>query len=644
LSLSVIVLRWGVVAVMLILTPSAVGETLGVSPSTLTPQSALSDSVLPSDSLHPTNGLYLIDTSARGLALSIPLTLLVWTAFFFVARYLYLRARGSASPAVLPAEHYVKHDLLWALLIYTGLTLLYFRTCLPTFTTHLVGPPEDNMVVFWNLWWANDKVFHGLGSLTFTNSIYYPEGVYIPCLVILQSCSRFLGYQIVSRRLHVYNIIMLHSFPVAGIGAFLLARYITRNSYLALLAGFLFAFCPSHFARAQHHIHINTIQFIPFFVLYYLRMVREQSTRMLWLAALFFLLNTLADWNYMFFAGFFMVFRYLYQAMRERRIILADLLRRNAIITGCTVLVMLPWVWPMMKVGMAHPEVTYFGHNTSVVDLLGLFVPGPYHLLNATPFIDSINSSYTGNPWEVASYIGLISIVLVVVSFRKLVARHAELMLLAFCFLILGFGATLHIGGFVTPAIFMPEASFKIIPLLSNLRNPSRLIIYVYLFWSILAVVALQLLASRMKSGWLRGAVFVTVPLLLFLDYYSVKVDKTEVSVPRCYEVIEKDFDRFAILDLPLEYDPSCYYMMHQALTDIPTVNGSITRQVGKSLLNRLELNDLSKQREQLLQNQVKYIIIYKHLRVERPLPTEPYRSTYRTVYEDDTHLVLSVD
>jgi hypothetical protein len=84
--------------------------------------------------------------------------------------------------------------------------------------------------------------------------------------------------------------------------------------------------------------------------------------------------------------------------------------------------------------------------------------------------------------------------------------------------------------------------------------------------------------------------------------------------------------------------------MMHQALTDIPTVNGSIKRQVGRSLLNRLDMNDLSKQKEQLLRNHVKYIVIYKQLPTYYPFHVDPYRVAYKTYYEDDNNLVLSVE
>jgi uncharacterized membrane protein len=151
-----------------------------------------------------------------------------------------------------------------------------------------------------------------------------------------------------------YNVIVLHTFPLAGLGAFLLVRCRTRNSWLALLGGFLFAFSPFHFVRAQHHYHISTLQFVPFFVLTYIRAVREKTRKYLILATGFFLLNALADWNYMFFAVYFVVFSYIYLAIRNRRLIMPDLIKKSATITLRPILPLSIWLVPMMKIELAN--------------------------------------------------------------------------------------------------------------------------------------------------------------------------------------------------------------------------------------------------------------------------------------------------
>ncbi len=248
-----------------------------------------------------------------------PLTLIMAILVFWLLRYLFLKIDSSVSPANDPPV-LIKHDLWLALGIYCLLTVIYFYPTLSTLNTHLIGPPEDNIVGYWDIWWANDKVLQGGQSLTFTNFLFFPNGssLYYVAWSFYNLLLTF-PLRLLMGNVAAYNLIILHSFPLAGIGAFLLIKYLTRNSWLALLGGFLFAFSPFHFARAQHHFHINTLQFVPFFVLYYIRAIREGTARNLVLATLFFLLNALSDWNYLFFASYFILFSYIYLAIRRRR-------------------------------------------------------------------------------------------------------------------------------------------------------------------------------------------------------------------------------------------------------------------------------------------------------------------------------------
>ena len=256
---------------------------------------------------------------------------------YWILRYFFLKLDDSVAALRGDDISITKHDWLVAAAIYCLLTVIYYYPCLSTLGTHLIGPPEDNIVGYWDIWWSNDQVLRGSQSLTFSNLLFYPEGsslYYVAWSFYNQVLS--LPLRLFCGNIAVYNLIILHSFPLAGIGAFLLLRYLTRNSWLALLGGFLFAFSPYHFVRAQHHFHINTLQFVPFFVLYFIRTVREGTRRNLILATLFFLLNALADWNYLFFAGYFIVFSYIYLAIRRRRVILGDVIKKSAFIVSGT--------------------------------------------------------------------------------------------------------------------------------------------------------------------------------------------------------------------------------------------------------------------------------------------------------------------
>src|SRR5688572_11251212 len=64
-----------------------------------------------------------------------------------------------------------------------------------------------------------------------------------------------------------YNALILLSFPLAALTAFLLARHLTLSCTAAAVAALAFAFSPFHIAHAAYHPHIAQIQWLPLYLL-----------------------------------------------------------------------------------------------------------------------------------------------------------------------------------------------------------------------------------------------------------------------------------------------------------------------------------------------------------------------------------------
>ncbi len=64
-----------------------------------------------------------------------------------------------------------------------------------------------------------------------------------------------------------YNWLVLLSFPLSAVAAYLLARYLALSRAAALLAAMAFAFSPFHIAHAAYHPHVAQIQWIPLYLL-----------------------------------------------------------------------------------------------------------------------------------------------------------------------------------------------------------------------------------------------------------------------------------------------------------------------------------------------------------------------------------------
>ncbi len=434
--------------------------------------SSVSNSITPRKAF-PT---LLRETNSRLLiyvVIGIPATIITFFLLYKLFQLL-MRKIGHEETSSVP-NVYPKTALGWwvAGLVYCLITIAYFYPCLATIDTSLIGGAEDNMQTYWGLSWGYDRVLHGTESFTFVSDLFYPEGssfYYHSWSFYNQVASGFLRQ--FCNQVACYNLLILLTFPLAGIGAFLLFRYLIGNPYLALLGGFLFAFNPSHFAHAQHHLNIASIQFVPFFVLFFIKAVRQEGKANLALAALFFLLNTLCDWNYMIMAFWFMVFSYMYLAIRRGRFWLPDIVLKGGVILGTTIVILSPWLIPMVVLGISDPGTATLGHNSFVGDLAGLVVPPVAHLAGGFDLVKFVNTTYTGNLWEATVYLGIIAIVIFVIACRQILTRAAKYIVGALAFALMTLGAQPHLFGKALP-IPLPD---RIVMVSALSRQRSRTI------------------------------------------------------------------------------------------------------------------------------------------------------------------------
>ena len=545
--------------------------------------------------------------------------------------------------SILTGEKYFKHDVVTAIILYSLITLLFFYPVLGSLSSFLIGPSSDNAQSYWNMWWAEKVMADPDLSLSYSNYIFYPEGtslIYHSLSfynIFLSSILRNFLNPVIT-----YNLLILLTFPFAGLSAFLLIKYLIRNSYLALAGGYIFAFNSSHFGHSLYHINIASIQFIPLVVLFFIKSVKGNSKFDLFLAALFFFLNSICSWNYLIFALYFVGFSYLYLMLRRKQVFLPGIISKTVVIAGATVLILSPWLWKMIIIKQDFPlDVAISGYNKYVTDCIALFVPPPYHLLGNLKIIQNLNGKFTGDVLVNPVYLGIASMVISIFAVKKIIKKIKIYFWAMLAFLILSLGSHLHILGWITP-ITLPYAVIEHIPFLSAVRCPVRFIVFVYLFWAVIVTFALRYLAVAIKSSWKRKAILTICLLVLFFDYYLECHAITNVTLPRCYDVIKRENQHFGILDLPSA--PSRIYMAYQTCHGLPIVQGAVSRKIGKSLINYLNFHNLSRQKEQLINNKVKYIVIHKKWLAGNPaINIETYKNQYALLYEDPEDITLRV-
>jgi hypothetical protein len=578
----------------------------------------------------------------QNTVIGIPLSLIFLFLLYRLYKWLLLRPDPMARRKSFTPDTHMPYGVFIAGSVYALLTLIYFYPMLQTFTRAMIGPASDNMACLWTLSWGSTHLFSSPGTLRQVDVLFYPEGSsFLYHAWSFYNLYLYWGLHHFFGAVTCYNLLILHTFPFAGIGGYLFARYYTKNHWLALLAGFLFAFCPAHLDRSYHHMNIATIQFVPLFLLWYIKTIRRESRWGIVWTTVFLLLSALVDWNYLVYGLWFMIFSYIYLAVRRHRLWLPDVVKVSTVSFAATLLIVSPWVVPMIREAFGS-AVNAGGHNTFVVDLAGLITPYPLHLLGGIDLVSWINQSFSSWHWETTAYLGIVALTIVVLAWKNILSEIVGLLLGAISFLLLAFGAQPHFLGHMIPAL-TPGRIVPMLPLLANGRAPSRNIIFVYLFWSVIVSIAVGWIWQRLKNSKLRVALVALLVVLLVLDYYGSSTERTEVFLPPCYQVLPHGSERYGVLDLPSGWEASSRYMMYQDLHGFPIVQGCLARKTNQTLLDRLNLSDLAEQKHQLVEAKVKYVILHKEYLPSPSVNPGSYDQVYARIYDDSSNSVYQV-
>ena len=129
----------------------------------------------------------------------------------------------------------------------------------------------------------------------------------------------------------------------------------------------------------------------------------------------------------------------------------------------------------------------------------------------------------------------------------------------------------------------------------------------------------------------------------IVLDLFPAPIATTEVSVPACYSQLPRSALEFGVLDLPKGYVEANTYMMYQTFHHLPIAEGSISRKIGTSLIDRVDLEDLAHQKQELLQARIRFIVIHKKFLPRPTLDPAEYRASYPVFYDDSQTTVFEV-
>jgi MFS family permease len=386
-----------------------------------------------------------------------------------------------------------------------------------------------------------------------------------------------------------FNFVVMMSFMICSLGAFLLVDYLARDRLAAFAAGIIYGFALfklSHLSHAQ----VLSAGFIPLALL----CLHAYTERKRWGYALGFVIFTVAMFLTSWGAGFFLAFAVLIYLLVllvvERRTVISALRKRmepgrrrklyrwvgilvlSFIAVG---LILLPLVIPYLRVQRENPgfqrEIEeVYSYSADVTDFLvapensvawgpltGVFRPDPY---------------LRGNASERSLFTGILPVLLAIAGVFYLQRRYLKRYLFVKWFYlvllvasgVMCLGVTLYVLGRHLGIPMPYRLLYYLFPGFKAIRTPARMIVLVTLSLSVLGGFGVKWLRSKLADRMDSIAVPVVVAMVLFLllgelmpsGMLMSRVPATS-EIPEVYHWMESRPGEAPMIVLPTAWDPS---------------------------------------------------------------------------------------
>ncbi|HLG55740.1 MAG TPA: hypothetical protein VI485_10445 [Vicinamibacterales bacterium] len=135
----------------------------------------------------------------------------------------------------------------------------------------------DSVFVMWALAWDGDHLLAILQGNLSAITTFFDANIFHPASLTLAYSEHFIAqavqvlpvWAVTGNPILCYNLLLLSTFALSGLGAYLFVRELTGNPRAAFVAGLLFAFAPYRIPQSSH-LQVLSSQWMPF-ALYGLR-------------------------------------------------------------------------------------------------------------------------------------------------------------------------------------------------------------------------------------------------------------------------------------------------------------------------------------------------------------------------------------
>jgi len=195
---------------------------------------------------------------------------------------------------------------LLALIAFAAVAVILTSPLAAKTSTHLFNPAtsHDGVGTIAQAWFSDFGREHGLIRNGVTRFFAYPFGydlkgsAYYPLTNgTLNLMTKVIGAQA------SYNLMVLVSFPMAGLLMFLLVYSLTSSVAASMLSGFIYAFSPWHTARSFDQVGLAQVYVLPLFLLSVVFLWRRRSALSALAVCGSLLIAVLTDFHFGVFCG-----------------------------------------------------------------------------------------------------------------------------------------------------------------------------------------------------------------------------------------------------------------------------------------------------------------------------------------------------
>jgi hypothetical protein len=507
---------------------------------------------------------------------------------------------------------------LWVLLLYSLLAVALTWPLVTQITTHVPGSDTwayDEYTFLWNIWYFKHALIDQLSTPLHTDLIFYPVGMGLVMYTFnLLAAALALPLHLATGNIPLAsNLVNLASTALAGYGTFLLVLYLLRRPPLAsdqspannrpspatfhlspftlpaaFIAGLIYAFASSRMVYlALGHYMIVTTQWLPFFLLYFVRTLDRWRSRDALIAGVFAALCLLTDMLYgvliALMAGVLLLDWWLGYRRQRRAGATAPAvpwtraLGRLAAMVAVAAVLSAPLLVPTVREGLdADYAVEGWGMSDQLsADLVGLVTPTDLHPLWGDDWEATLRAVQTGESRfrDVNTvFVGYVTLALAVLGAIVAGRRARAWLVIALIAFVLALGPLLQINGQslydldgLEVTVPLPYIVLHYLPFVKGFRAPNRFSLVLLQALAVLAgygaawllVKTAGLRKDRPEQGQaprtlLAIALAILLAAAVLFEHLAVPMPLTDARVPAPYGELARQPEGGAVLQLPM--------------------------------------------------------------------------------------------